>query len=59
MNGPNRMRIHCIREDQRFRVTHVSAREYGAIAEVEPAPAAAAQADVYANAILDAFGLCL
>ncbi len=57
MNGPNRIRIHCIREDQRFRVTHVSAREYGQIAEVEPAPAAAAQADVYANAILDAFGL--
>ena len=57
VNGPNRIRIHCIRDGERFRVTHVSAREYGRIAEVEPAPAAAAQADVYANAILDAYGL--
>ncbi|MCY4636666.1 MAG: hypothetical protein OXG04_19565, partial [Acidobacteria bacterium] len=57
MNGPNRIRIHCIREDERFRVQHVSAREYGQIAEVEPAPATASQADVYANAILNAFGL--
>ena len=36
---------------------HVSAREYGQIAEVEPAPVTASQADVYANAILNAFGL--
>ena len=57
MNGPNRIRIHCIRDGERFRVTHVSAREYGRITEVEPAPAAAAGADVYANAILDAYGL--
>ena len=57
VNGPNRIRIHCIRDGERFRVTHVSAREYGRIAEVEPAPGAAAQADVYANAILDAYGL--
>ena len=57
VNGPNRIRIHCIRDGERFRVAHVSAREYGRIAQVEPAPAAAAQADVYANAILDAYGL--
>ena len=57
MNGPNRIRIHCVREDARFRVQHVSAREYGQIAEVEPAPVTASQADVYANAILNAFGL--
>ena len=57
MNGPYRIRIHCVREDERFRVEHVSAREYGRIAEVEPAAASAAQADVYANAILDAFGV--
>ena len=57
LKGPNRIRIHCTRDGERFRVTHVSAREYGHIAEVAPAPAAAAQADVYANAILDAFGL--
>ena len=57
VNGPNRIRIHCIRDGERFRVTHVSAREYGRIAQVEPTPAAAAQADVYANAILDAYGL--
>ncbi len=55
--GPNRIRIHCTREGERFRVTHVTAREYGHVAEVEPTPARAAQADVYANAILDAYGL--
>ncbi len=57
MNGPYRIRIHCARDGERFRVTHVSAREYARIAEVEPAPAAAARVDVYANAILNAYGL--
>lgn len=56
VNGPNRIRIHCARDGERFRVTHVSAREYGHVAEVEPAPAAAAQADAYANVILNAYG---
>ena len=57
VNGPNRIRIHCVRDGERFGVTHVSAREYGQVAEVVPGKAAATQVDVYAGAILDVYGL--
>ena len=55
VNGPNRIRIHCVRDGERFGVTHVSACEYGQVAEVVPGKAAATQVDVYAGAILDVY----
>ena len=57
INGPNAIRLRCVREDSLFRVDEVTAREYGRIARVRPDKASAAQVDVYANAILNAWGL--
>ena len=57
LEGPNAVRLHCRRSAGRFRVEQVSAREYGHISHVEPAKTAAVQADIYASAILQAWGL--
>jgi len=57
LEGPNGIRIHCRRDGEGFRVEEVSAREYGHISRIEPDKTKAAQADVYANAILRALGL--
>jgi hypothetical protein len=52
IEGPNAIRLWCVRDGERFRVDEVSAREYGHMARVKPGKASAAQVDVYANAIL-------
>ncbi|MCY4120502.1 MAG: hypothetical protein OXG72_06225 [Acidobacteria bacterium] len=56
VEGPNALQIHCRREGERFYVNEVSAREYGQVCRVKPNTASATQANVYANAILDAWG---
>ena len=53
LEGPNAIRIRCRRDGERFRVDEV----YGRTSRIEPKKTAAAQADVYANAILHAWGL--
>ena len=57
ISGPNAIQLRCVREDSLFRTDEVTAREYGRIARVRPDRASAAQVDVYANAILNAWGL--
>ena len=57
IEGPNAIRLWCIRDGERFRVDEVSAREYGQAAQVKPDKASAAQVDAYANAILSTWGL--
>ena len=57
LEGPNAIRIRCRRDGERFRVDEVSAREYARISRVKPGKSEAAQADVYADAILQARGL--
>ena len=56
LEGPNAIEIRCLRDGQRFRVDEVSAREYGRVSRVKPDKGSATHADVYANAILDAWG---
>ncbi len=57
ISGPNTIQLLCVREDSLFRVDEVTAREYGRIARMKPDNASAAQVDIYANAILQAWGL--
>ena len=57
INGPNAIQLRCVREDSLFQVDEVTAREYGRIARVRPDRASAAQVNVYANAILNAWDL--
>ena len=56
LEGPNALQIHCLRNGEDFSVDEISAREYGRVCRLKPDKAAAPQADVYANAILDAWG---
>ena len=56
LRGPNRIRLECARDGERFRVIRISAREYGRIATCAPRTAQASQADIYANTILDVYG---
>ena len=56
LRGPNRIRLECTRDGERFRVTRISAREYGRIANCAPRAVQASQADLYANTILDTYG---
>ena len=56
LEGPNALQIRCLRNGEDFAVDEVSAREYGRVCRLKPGKAAAAHADVYANAILDAWG---
>lgn len=58
IKGPNALQIRCLRDGERFRVDEITAREYARVCNVEPNKASAAHADVYANAILQAYGLC-
>ncbi len=57
MEGPNAIEIRCLHDGDRFYVEEVSAREYARVSRVKPDKASAAQADVYSNAILQAWGL--
>ena len=56
LRGPNRIRLECARDGERFRVIRISAREYGRIATCGLRTAQASQADLYANTILDVYG---
>ena len=56
LEGPNALEIHCRCDGKRFWVDEVTAREYGRVSRVKPDKGSAAQSDVYANAILDAWG---
>lgn len=56
VDGPNAIEIRCLRDSERFRVDEISAHEYGRVIRMKPDRASAAHADVYANAILDAWG---
>lgn len=58
LEGPNALQIRCRRDGERFRVDEISAREYGHVCSVKPDKTWAAHADVYANTILQACGLC-
>ena len=57
LEGPNAIEIRCLRNGERFSVDEISAREYGRVCRLKPDKASAAHADVYANAILQAWGL--
>ena len=57
LEGANALQIRCRREGERFYVDEVSAREYGRVCRLKPDKSSAAQADVYASAILDAWGV--
>lgn len=52
----NNLKIHCTRIIERFSVNEVSAREYGHVCRLKPDKAHAAHLDVYADAILHAWG---
>ena len=56
LEGLNAIEIRCLRDGERFSVDEISAREYGRVCRLKPDKAAAAHADVYANAILDTWG---
>ncbi len=56
LEGPNAMQIHCRRIGERFSVNELSAREYGRVYYLKPDKAHAAQLDVYADAVLHAWG---
>lgn len=52
----NALTIHCSRIGERFSVDEVSAREYGHVCHRKPDKAHAAQLDVWADAVLSAWG---
>ncbi len=56
LEGRNAMQIHCSRIGERFSVNEVSAQEYGHVCYLKPDKAHAAQLDVYADAVLHAWG---
>jgi len=57
LEGPNALQIRCLRNGEDFSVNEVSAQEYGRVCRLKPDKASATQADVYASAILDAWGV--
>ena len=57
LKGTRRIQIRCRRDDKRFRVDEISTTKYGHTSRVKPDHAAAPKADLYANTILQNWGL--